>query len=318
MALIMAGAPGEGRREVAEGMLLALEGAVGEQRGDGGGGADAGAAEVVWDRVVDAAHVAHPIRQCGELSLDEFQEHMDVLNTPVIICGALSQWPALGARPWSSPAYLLSLTHGGRRLVPVEVGRAYTDAGWGQKIVPFREFLETYMTEGATEIGYLAQHTLFNQIPRLRNDIVIPDYCYADPGDPPGNVKATEMLGEPVINAWLGPRGTVSPLHTDPYANVLAQVVGSKYVRLYPPEETPRVFPRGVEEGGVDMGNTSRAEVEEEGGGSELTEEESEVFKQARYVDCVFREGELLFVPAGWWHYVRSLETSFSVSFWWN
>ena len=310
MAIIMAGADGPGRRDAVEAMLEAVEAERGlwEEKGEG---------VPVWDTMVDAVEITRPIQRCGKLELEEFQRHIDSSNTPLITTGALSHWPAMSTRPWKSPLYLLSLTHGGRRLVPVEVGRAYTDPGWGQKIIPFREFLQTYMAEGANEIGYLAQHTLFSQIPQLRNDIIIPDYCYSMVRDPPENVKATEPLDEPLINAWLGPRGTVSPLHTDPYANMFAQVVGSKYLRLYPPEETARVFPRGVEGGGVDMGNTSRVEVEE-GGGKELTEEESEVFKEAKYVECVLKEGEMLFIPAGWWHYVRSLEVSFSVSFWWN
>jgi Cupin-like domain len=35
----------------------------------------------------------------------------------------------------------------------------------------------------------------------------------------------------------------VTPLHTDPYHNLLAQVVGRKHVRLYPPQATPRLYP---------------------------------------------------------------------------
>ena len=33
---------------------------------------------------------------------------------------------------------------------------------------------------------------------------------------------------------------------------------------------------------------------------------------------CVLGPGELLYIPRHAWHYVRSLQTSFSVSFWWG
>ena len=36
------------------------------------------------------------------------------------------------------------------------------------------------------------------------------------------------------------------------------------------------------------------------------------------FVDCILEEGEMLYIPPKWWHYGRSLTTSFSVSFWWN
>ncbi|KAA8914515.1 hypothetical protein FN846DRAFT_563585 [Sphaerosporella brunnea] len=314
MALIMTGAPGEGRKEVIASLLEALEDTTAHPK------KRLRREELKFDVAKDTVEIRHPVgRWEMPPSLEEFQKYIHTANRPIIICGAISHWPALQLRSWSSPEYLLSLTNGGKRLVPVEVGRAYTDASWGQKIVTFRDFLDTCMTTcSPAEIGYLAQHTLFSQIPALRNDITIPDYCYSDPGEPPENVASTSPLEDPLINAWLGPRGTVSPLHTDPYANVLAQVMGSKYVRLYAPGETARVFPKSIEEGGVDMSNTSRVEVEAEGGGDELTEEEREEWKRAKYVECVLKEGELLFIPAGWWHYVRSLEASFSVSFWWN
>lgn len=266
--------------------------------------------------------VNHPIPHTPLPSLLAFEAHTHDQGTPLVITNAIADWPAL--RRWRRPGYLLSRTFGGRRLVPVEVGRSYTDAGWGQRIVTFGEFLRGGMVmrggdsvegggageEGA--IGYLAQHDLFAQIPALRADIRVPDYCYTNPPSPP---PSTPLLASPLLNAWFGPADTVSPLHTDPYHNLLCQVVGTKYVRLYAPDQGPAMYPRGIEAGGVNMGNTSEVDVE---GDEVRMRDRFPRFMEARYVETVLGEGECLYIPVGWWHYVRSLEVSFSVSFWWN
>lgn len=36
------------------------------------------------------------------------------------------------------------------------------------------------------------------------------------------------------------------------------------------------------------------------------------------HYDLVLQPGEILYIPPGWWHHVRSLSISFSVSFWWQ
>ena len=41
-------------------------------------------------------------------------------------------------------------------------------------------------------------------------------------------------------------------------------------------------------------------------------------FADVPYMDCVLGPGQMLYMPPGWWHYVRSLSTSCSVSFWWK
>ena len=72
------------------------------------------------------------------------------------------------------------------------------------------------------------------------------------------------------------------------------------------------------------MGNTSAADIGVlagwDGTGNEQMEahEKFPLWRDAEYVDCVLEEGECLYIPVGWWHYVRSLSVSFSVSFWFN
>ncbi|USP81521.1 uncharacterized protein yc1106_08795 [Curvularia clavata] len=320
-----------------------------------------------------------PLQRKKELSLVAFQKKVGAVetHTPCIIEDAIQHWPALTDRPWNKPEYLLRQTLGGRRLVPVEVGKSYTDEGWGQRIITFREFMETYMLDGkrdksvyehkdgtvtvsktksndnpqpdqnksAKSVGYLAQHDLFAQIPSLRLDISIPDYCYCEPIPSPHltHIKPVGKLEEPLLNAWFGPAGTISPLHTDPYHNILAQVVGYKYVRLYAPEETKRLYPRSVDESGVDMSNTSQVDLDEamalfpaiscfQHTESDLEtnsntedklkkrefQDQFPEFENAPYFEGILGPGDCLYLPVGWWHYVRSLTPSFSVSFWFN
>ncbi|KAK3318287.1 Clavaminate synthase-like protein [Apodospora peruviana] len=284
------------------------------------------------------APVKYPVRRTGTIPLDEFQAHMARPpskgwgSEPLVISGMVDEWPARTTHPWAKPAYLLSRTFGGRRLVPVEIGRSYVDEGWGQKIIPFGYFLREYIDNLSTSsdkqsIAYLAQHQLLTQLPGLRNDLLIPDLCYTVPPKHPTDPTQDQAeLDSPQLNAWFGPPGTITPLHTDPYHNLLVQVVGRKYVRLYAPGETASMRPRG-KEGGVEMGNTSLVDVgviegwdlpppESESSSNEGCWEEE--FRKVPYLDCILEPGDTLYIPIGWWHYVRGLSVSFSVSFWWN
>ena len=313
--------------------------------------------------------VTHPVSRTGPLSLSAFQTHLNNASgpSPLVLTGLTEEWPARTTRPWDRPEYLLSRTFGGRRLVPVEIGRSYVDEGWTQKLIALKELVGRYIdvdpaSESTTPKGYLAQHPLFTQFPSLLSDIITPDYVYTSPPLHPLSPTLTQPeLDTPQLNAWFGPPGTITPLHTDPYHNLLVQVVGRKYIRLYPPHPSDlvpngRMRPRG-REGGVEMGNTSHFDVgllegwdppllsnpslaphERQPGNSshshenasyetpspkkeEIDEEEKvrqKHFQDLQYLDCILEPGDTLYIPIGWWHYVRGLSVSFSVSFWWN
>jgi lysine-specific demethylase 8 len=76
-----------------------------------------------------------------------------------------------------------------------------------------------------SSIVYLAQHCLFDQIPELMQDIDIPEYCYCLPTSE-SLLTSIHDETDVVTQIWFGPIGTYSPLHHDPYHNLLAQVVG--------------------------------------------------------------------------------------------
>jgi hypothetical protein len=209
----------------------------------------------------------------------------------------------------------------------------------------------------AANVLYLAQHDLLMQFPGLRADIIIPDYVYAsiDPQEfpdyhPPGNEE------ELVINAWLGPKGTISPAHTvsrsifDTHhslkgsANLrilisifsvsltlfqtslpifdvenVVQIVGHKTVWLAPPDLGQCMYPYAtfidINSPSVSpsMINTSRVDVFAPVD-PDFPEFRDRVIPVAT-VGALY-PGDLLFIPPGWWHAMRSEETSFSVSMW--
>ena len=71
----------------------------------------------------------------------------------------------------------------------------------------------------------------------LLKDFDVPVYCTLH-GDSVNGSSVNEHVK--AILAWLGPPGTVSPLHTDPHHNILAQIVGYKYVLSLPQKSDPR------------------------------------------------------------------------------
>lgn len=122
----------------------------------------------------------------------------------------MEDWPAL--QKWHDPNYLIEKA--GSRTVPVELGSQYSHDNWSQTLYKFEDFIRQYIekpNENLTDIAYLAQHDLFDQIPELKKDICVPEY-------------ACQKDTNPRIKAWLGPKNTVSPFHTDPTHNLLCQV----------------------------------------------------------------------------------------------
>lgn len=226
-------------------------------------------------------------------SIEKFRRIMEA-GEPAVITGTMSHWPAMNERAWKNLTYLKRVA--GYRTVPIEVGKHYLDQSWTQKLVTLNEFIDQYVLSSSQTKGYLAQVQLFDLIPELYKDIQTPDYCALGEGN---TFK---------VQAWFGPEGTVSPLHYDPYHNLLAQVVGTKRVRLFSPAQSKYLAPHQSKL----LYNTSQIDIEN----ADTTK--YPLFTKTCCEECVLSPGEMLYIPSLYWHHVRSLEISFSVSFWWD
>ena len=220
-------------------------------------------------------------------------------NQPVLIKNMISNWAAI--KKWKDLNYFIEKA--GFRSVPVEIGKVYTDNNWTQKVMPFHEFISNYLlsnnNDNNDKTGYLAQHLLFEQIKCFNSDFEIPDFVHCGKSD-------FDINGD--INCWFGPKGTITPIHYDPKHNILSQVIGYKYLRIYSPKESVNIYPRN----GI-LYNTSFVDPEID---KEIINKQFPKFNDAKYFDVLLEPGDALYIPPKWWHFVKSLSISFSISFW--
>lgn len=105
---------------------------------------------------------------------------------------------------------------------------------------------------------------------------------------------------------WLGPSGTVTPLHCDYDDNVFAQIWGTKRIFLSPPHHDEFLYTS--EANAILVGSPFDPEAPDF--------EKFPLARKASMTECIVDPGELLYVPAGWFHQVRSLTFSLSANRW--
>ena len=212
MALIVAAAPGEGRCEAVHELIAELQRTRLDDVELGSASVPVGDAELRAE-AVDMPSVDRPIRRLAPAELDAATLRQLQSSEPFVVAGGAMDWPAIEA--WRCPSYLRRIAGPGR-VVPVELGRSYTERDWSQAIMPFEDVLDRIGLGGSPATPsdtplYLAQHDLFRQLPALRGDVLIPDIVYAEPASVPDDYEAPD---QEILNAWIGPAGASTPAHT--------------------------------------------------------------------------------------------------------
>ena len=215
---------------------------------------------------------------------------------PCVIVDELSEWPA--AR-WS-PEYLsatcsdrlvtVQVSHSGKWRPPTDQSPVDSQVQYGLPNVPFGIATEWVCTAPRGHKYYVPQHDL-KQYPDLLRDL-----------------RFRRDLEGTTLNLWFGSKDTVSPLHYDPSHNWFGQVYGSKTVTLFHPDDGPHLYARcyGPQShiSPVDVDSPDLARYPQ--------------FSMAEPYEVRMAPGQMLFIPAFWWHHVRSTSVSISVNQWWR
>ena len=127
---------------------------------------------------------------------------------------------------------------------------------------------------------------------------------------------ARSLAGCPQFDSatlWAGHGGGCTPLHVDHVSNFFTQLAGRKRMLLFPPSQRYHLYPYPVHHpAGNDF---SMVDVED------LDLERFPAVANARGYEVSLEAGDVLFLPARWWHYVRQCDPgheNLSLNFWVN
>ena len=228
----------------------------------------------------------------SRLSSDEFLTEYYSQNRPVIITDVLSRWPAMSK--WNRE-YFQSTA--GSQLVEIQAGRNRDpryeiNSAQHKQVIPFHEYVRLIYDAGQTNDYYMtANNSVVNEaaLAALWQDVdLLPEYLVPE-----------HRHGRSFF--WMGPAGTVTPVHHDLTNNFMAQVIGRKLVKLISPAHLPLVYNDFHCYSAVDLNNIDYARYP--------------LFKHVRIEEVVLEPGDLLFLPVGWWHHVTSLDVTVTLTF---
>jgi len=234
------------------------------------------------------------IERRNALSREEFLERYYAPGRPVILENELEDWPALAR--WS-PSYLRDAV--GSSMIEYQGGRNKS------------ERFEMYKDDHRREMPFDRFIDLICQSPG--NDAYVTAYNSAR------NAKALSVLHadvgflskflsreveQPNGMMWIGPAGTITSLHHDLTNNFIAQIVGKKQLKIVPAADVGKLYNhRHVFSEIADLDDPA------------LDHSRFPLLADARVYDVTLNPGEIIYMPLGWWHQVKSCAFSVTTTY---
>ncbi|MEY2563537.1 MAG: hypothetical protein QOH88_1730 [Verrucomicrobiota bacterium] len=224
------------------------------------------------------------------LSSTAFHRDYYCANRPVVLNDVADKWPAM--KKWNLDFFRKKL---GDELVKYQSGRSHKDHrdSFTDHTVEtkFSNYLNILGRKDCPSNCYLIAHDhLLEREPFkiLLRDIVF-DKRYLDGADIDGRVFF-----------WLGPKGSMTPMHRDLGNVYLAQIRGRKSIKLIPSKQLHLVYNESGYYSDVDF--------------ERFSYDDFPLLRRAHISEVILNPGQMLFIPIGWWHHVKSLDRTISIT----
>lgn len=212
-------------------------------------------------------------------------------NRPVVLTGVMDDSPVLSWTPSSLSDRF------GDQPIEVQTGRRSFPVwdvflkGKTHRML-FREYVDLVESSGETNDFYMTGNDGF--LSREGVEALTEEITFGSEYLDAASISRNAHL-------WFGPEGAVSPLHRDRVNVLKAQVYGRKRILMVDSNQLHRVYNR----------RSFYSEVDAEA--PDYTR--FPLFRGLPIFDVTLHPGECLFIPVGWWHHVRSLDISMSLTF---
>lgn len=249
-------------------------------------------------RISERVSAAQPVLSAipriprAQMPVERFCQDYLPTGMPVVLSNALQDWPLFTMGREASIAHFAELQgitrHGDYVKKTFSTDRDFRSTS----MAAFIASLDTPAKPGETP-AYMGNNIVPEKLLTL---IRFPDYF-----------ERSRYIAPRI---WIGPKGTLTPLHRDDTDNLFAQVWGQKSFILAAPHHRPALGTWSTSpKGGLD--------------GCDFNPDAADYqrFPAARdvpFLRVVLQAGDLLFLPEGWFHQVESVSTSLSVNFWVN
>jgi len=228
---------------------------------------------------------------CKELSVDVFLHDYMKKGHPIVIEGCLQDLPC---SKWSMD-YLKSKV--GKNEVEVR-GRTHqqdykTGKSYMIRTTTVNEYIDELKAKTKRSLSsYMAVQNIKRCFPELQDECILPGYI-------------EKIHNGPFL--WVGHEGHYEYCHFDPDASMMMMIEGRKQVRLFSCQDLDRLHPNPLGSRGKTIQSQIDCDLKD-------LDEKYQQFAEATCYNCQLNEGDLLFIPAFWWHQVTSLTDSVSIN----
>ncbi|KAK9460994.1 phospholipase A2 [Lipomyces oligophaga] len=254
-------------------------------------------------------------------------------NFPMVYKGAVDHWPSLDSESeqfWSKTYLVERLSGTAVQVAETPFGNADAPVDGQYFVLPhtskmeFGEFIHRLTADDDEDKAVYYMQSQNNNIPTefpmLKGEIEL---------DLPWASEALDLSPE-AVNLWIGSGRSTTSLHKDPYENLHVQVLGKKVFKLIAPSEYVCVRERDLLERQY-VKHDSQFELKEISDKNIIPwptmdpqhiDSKDKWQRQSRVLEVVLEPGDMLYLPALWFHQVGQESDNdgicCSVNFWYD